>query len=338
METYPRYTLGPFWSSELNKDSQLNVFVSDKQFQIELKAHGFKKSPVLLADYLRHLERLKPDYLPESEDDFEDPLEELADWAMQSFMTIFQQIPPLNQHQKYSLQDCLFPEVLHYSLEADEHNLIPIFLDNVGRVRLLGALLPESKQAEYSAIPIYRPDEIEVPISMESCALPAVPRKVYINGQQLAFLKSVGAGDVDSTCRELKAYAKMQSTSFSEALNTCSLLGIVQILSSSRIVSLLLSYIDCDNRTLLCTGKDPQYVSMRRKWLDQITRSIEGLHTCGVVWGDAKPDNVLIDSQDDAYLIDFGGGYTRGWVDQEVANTVEGDLQGLQRLSKFLSQ
>lgn len=76
---------------------------------------------------------------------------------------------------------------------------------------------------------------------------------------------------------------------------------------------------------------------MRRKWLDQITRSIEGLHACGVVWGDAKPDNVLIDSQDDAYLIDLGGGYTKGWVDQEVANTVEGDLQGLQRVSEFLS-
>lgn len=337
METYPRYTLGPFWSSELNKDSQLNVFVSDKHFQIELKACNFKKSPALLADYLRFLDRLEPDYLPELEEDFEDPLEELADWALQSFMPIFQQIPPLNQHQKYSLQDCLFPEVFHYSLEADENNLVPIFLDNIGRERLLGALLPESEQVDYSAIPIYRPDEVEVPISMESGALPAVPRKVYINGQQLAFLKSVGAGDVDSTCRELKAYAKMQSTSLAESINTSSLLGIVQILSSGRIVGLLLSYIECNDRTLLCTGKGRQYVSMRRKWLDQITRSIKGLHTCGVVWGDVKPDNVLIDSQDDAYLIDFGGGYTRGWVDQELANTVEGDLQGLQRLSEFLS-
>ncbi|GKZ24855.1 hypothetical protein AbraIFM66951_001700 [Aspergillus brasiliensis] len=337
METYPRYTLGPFWSSKRNKDSQLNVFVSDKHFQIELEACNFQKLPALLADYLRFLQRLEPDYLPESDEDFGDPLEELADWALRSFKPIFQQIPRLNTCQTYTLHNCLFPEVFHYSLVADGGNLVPVFLDNIGRERLMGALLPESEQVHYSAIPVYRPDEIEVPISLESSALPAVPRKVYINGQQLAFLKSVGAGDVNSTCRELKAYAKIQSTSFSEAINTCRLLGIVQIPSSGRTVGLLLSYIACDNRTLLCTGKDPQYASLRQKWLGQVTRSIERLHSCGVVWGDVKPDNVLINLQGDAYLIDFGGGYTKGWVDAELANTPEGDLQGLQRLSRFLS-
>ncbi|OJJ66271.1 hypothetical protein ASPBRDRAFT_49161 [Aspergillus brasiliensis CBS 101740] len=337
METYCRYTLGPFWSSEFNKDSQLNIFVSDKHFQIELEACNFENSPALLADYFRLLQRLEPDYLPELDEEFEDPLEELADWALQSFKPLFQQIPPLNTCQTYTLRNCLFPEVFHYSLVANEDNLVPVFLDNIGRERLMGALLPESEQVDYSAIPVYRPDEIEVPISLECGALPAVPRKVYINGQQLAFLKSVGAGDVNSTCRELKAYAKIHSTSLSVAINTCRLLGIVQIPSSGRIVGLLLSYIACDNRTLLCTGKDPQYASLRQKWLDQVTRSIERLHSCGVVWGDAKPDNVLIDIQDDAYLIDFGGGYTRGWVDAELANTAEGDLQGLQRLSEFLS-
>ncbi|GKZ31959.1 hypothetical protein AbraIFM66950_000958 [Aspergillus brasiliensis] len=337
METYSRYTLGPLWSSEFSKDSQLNVFVSDKHFQIELEARNFESSPAHLADYLRLLQRLEPDYLPELDEEFEDPLEELADWALRSFKPIFQQIPPLNTCQAYTLHDCLFPENFHYSLVAEEDNLVPVFLDNIGQERLMGALLPEWEQVDYSAIPVYRPDEIEVPISLESGALPAVPRKVYINGQQLAFLKSVGAGDVNSTCRELKAYAEIHSTSLAEAINICRLLGIVQIPSSGRIVGLLLSYIVCDNRTLLCAGNDPQYVSMRRKWLDQITRSIERLHNCGVVWGDVKPGNVLIDLQDDAYLIDFGGGYTRGWVDAEVANTPEGDLQGLQRLSVFLS-
>jgi Lipopolysaccharide kinase (Kdo/WaaP) family len=335
MET-PRYTLGPFWSSERNKDSQLNVFVSNKHFQIELKASNFEKSPTLLADYLRHLEHLDPEYLPEQEVDFEDPLEELADWALQCFLPVFREIPPLDIHQKYTLHDCLFPEVFHYSLYADQSQLLPVFLDKSGSGRFMGALLPESEEVDYSTFPIYRPDEIEIPISDKSIALPAVPRKVFIKGQQVAFMKSVGAGDVNSTCRELKAYARIQAASFSEPINTCRLLGIVQIPSSGRIVGLLLSYIESNNKTLLCMGKDPQYTSMRQKWLTQITRSIERLHTCGAVWGDVKPGNVLIDTQDDAYLIDFGGGYTRGWVEKELANTAEGDLQGLQRISKFL--
>lgn len=53
METYPRYTLGPFCSSELNKVSQLNIFISDKHFQIELKAYksGSSESGLWLAHF-----------------------------------------------------------------------------------------------------------------------------------------------------------------------------------------------------------------------------------------------------------------------------------------------
>jgi Ser/Thr protein kinase RdoA (MazF antagonist) len=38
------------------------------------------------------------------------------------------------------------------------------------------------------------------------------------------------------------------------------------------------------------------------------------LHNKGRVWGDAKPDNVLIRENGDVVLIDFGGGFTLGWV------------------------
>ncbi|KAJ5266499.1 hypothetical protein N7478_009307 [Penicillium angulare] len=333
------YTLGPFRSSVHDKDSQLNVFASNKHFQIELKAANFEKSPTLLADYLRYLEHLEPDYLPESDEEFdsEDPLEELAEWVLECFLPIFREIPPSDIHQKYTLHDCLFPEVFHYSLDVHQDKLSPIFLDKAGEKRFLGALIPE--QVDYSTFPIYRPDQIEISILDDSNTLPAVPRKVYIQGQhiQVAFLKSVGAGDVNSICRELNAYTKIQSALFSKPINTSRLLGIVRIPSSGRIVGLLLSYIESkDNKTLLCMGQDPQYVSMGQKWLSQITQSIEGLHVCGAVWGDAKPDNVLIDTHFDAYLIDFGGGYTRGWVDKELANTAEGDLQGLQRITEFL--
>ena len=335
----PRYTLGPFRSSVNDKDSQLNVFVSNKHFQIELKASNLEKSPTLLADYLKHLEHLEPHYLPSPDEEFDwdDPLEELAEWVLGSFYPIFRQIPPLDKRRKYTLHDCLFPEVFHYSLEVQQEKLSPIFLDNVGDKRFLGALLPE--QVDYSTFPIYRPDQIDVSVSEDCDTLPAIPRKVYIQGQQdkVAFLKSVGAGDVNSTCRELEAYSKIQSSLTSNPLNTSRLLGIVRIPSSGRIAGLLLSYIESrEDETLLCIGKDPQYASMVQKWLSQITQSIEGLHDCGAVWGDAKPDNVLIDTQYDAYLIDFGGGYTRGWVDKELSNTAEGDLQGLQRISEFL--
>ncbi|KAI1118288.1 hypothetical protein F5Y14DRAFT_463317 [Nemania sp. NC0429] len=79
-----------------------------------------------------------------------------------------------------------------------------------------------------------------------------------------------------------------------------------------------------------CTNED------RGRWLRQIRGSVQSLHAAGVVWGDAKPSNVLIGEDGNAYLIDFGGSYTQGWVDEDKMETVEGDLQGLERIEKFL--
>jgi hypothetical protein len=39
---------------------------------------------------------------------------------------------------------------------------------------------------------------------------------------------------------------------------------------------------------------------------------------------------------DDAWVIDFGGSYTEGWVDEELKETPEGDEQAVARILKFL--
>ena len=72
------------------------------------------------------------------------------------------------------------------------------------------------------------------------------------------------------------------------------------------------------------------------KWTGQIKQAIDHLHQKGLVWGDAKAANVLVDEQDNAVLIDFGGGFTEGWVDIGNHGTVCGDLQGLKRIISFM--
>lgn len=93
-------------------------------------------------------------------------------------------------------------------------------------------------------------------------------------------------------------------------------------------MGLLLTYMDCQfTTTLACAAGDPEAVlSSKRKCVDQVQDISLKLHEAGIVWGDAKLDNVLVDKNGDACIIDFGGGYTRGYVDKEKAGTVEGDL------------
>lgn len=54
--------------------------------------------------------------------------------------------------------------------------------------------------------------------------------------------------------------------------------------------------------------------------------------------GDVKSDNVLIDGQDDAWVIDFGGGYTEGWVDKECSETLAGDAQELTNILRLIGE
>lgn len=76
---------------------------------------------------------------------------------------------------------------------------------------------------------------------------------------------------------------------------------------------------------------------LRKRWAAQISDTVKILHNHGIVWGDAKADNILIDVQNNAWVIDFGGSYTVGWVDTGLAGTPDGDLQGLSKILSILS-
>ncbi|KAG9252907.1 uncharacterized protein F5Z01DRAFT_689593 [Emericellopsis atlantica] len=77
-------------------------------------------------------------------------------------------------------------------------------------------------------------------------------------------------------------------------------------------------------------------VQRRQKWIRQIREVVHTLHAKEIIWGDGKASNVIIDEQDDVWLIDFGGGWTYSWVDEELVNTIEGDALAISKLSEFL--
>ena len=336
-----KYEIGPFWSSERNTDVQLNLYVSDQHFRIDLFTANFEASQRVLKEYLLHVEHSDPEYIPPlpdnpDEDDMVDPIDEFYEWATKPFLPLFREIPLLDKDRVYTLQDCLFPKQLRYTLQLAGEELVPTPLDSTASGRPVGALLPPSKKPNKSLFPVYRPNDIHVTLSDDAVALPPQPGKVYIEGRNECFLKIINPGDVGMTVRELSTYTKIHSAGLGDDVYVSKLLGIVEDEQTSRTVGLLLLYIECENKTLLCARRNAGYASQREKWLHQITNSVHELHKHEIVWGDAKPDNVLIDRRSDAYLIDFGGGYTKRWVDKELVNTAKGDLQGLQRIKEYI--
>lgn len=161
------------------------------------------------------------------------------------------------------------------------------------------------------------------------------PYKV-IAGGNLCFYKSLlDDDDKRKAIREMDIYKRMENSNlFCNQVQVSRLYGVV--MQEYWLLGLLLSFINCENRTLECAvGHGTSAV--RLKWGEQVSSTLARLHEAGIVWGDAKAANVLVDEDDSAWIIDFGGGYTQGWVKKEHMETIEGDREGLEKINELLS-
>lgn len=71
---------------------------------------------------------------------------------------------------------------------------------------------------------------------------------------------------------------------------------------------------------------------LHKKWEQQVTATVEVVHAHDIIWGDVNAGNVVIDEALDAWVIDLGGMNNPEFVDDDKAETVEGDWQGVRRL------
>jgi serine/threonine protein kinase len=116
--------------------------------------------------------------------------------------------------------------------------------------------------------------------------------------------------------------------------NIVQLIGLVEADNhQAKIEGMLIEYID-NARSL----RDIPDISTQEceRWTGQIKEAVHYLHHEGLVWGDAKAANVLVRQNADAVLIDFGCGFTSGWVDAANQDTASGDLQGSERIISFM--
>ncbi|KAI1817901.1 hypothetical protein GGS20DRAFT_530121 [Poronia punctata] len=82
----------------------------------------------------------------------------------------------------------------------------------------------------------------------------------------------------------------------------CRLYGVVQV--EEGLVGMRFDWIDMKT-VLSATLASEMTVDIRRRRARQTKATIGWLHACGIVWGDAKDTNVLIDKGENAWAIDF---------------------------------
>ncbi|KAG7294462.1 hypothetical protein NEMBOFW57_004535 [Staphylotrichum longicolle] len=297
------------------------VFIrcNGREFHIQLSPFFFSDSPLITSRYLKFIAALRDRGRLEEDEDPEDIKARFYDWLMAVFEPIFSKlapdVPPFfdpdmikRGEAKPLLSEYLFPEVHWCRLEAENDK----------------------------PFPIHMPDE-------EKQALDDKPTRVLVDldgsgNMTTCFFKEFGAGAFMALEKELEAHLRLLKSDVALEARVARLLGVVAA-EDDRLAGILLTYVNCrrENDGILdgiYRRRTP--IALRERWVSQIREAVQQLHVGGVIWGDATADNVLIDKNNDAWLIDFGGGHTEGWVDKEKADTEEGDLQGVERIAEYL--
>ncbi|PWY95618.1 hypothetical protein BO94DRAFT_552491 [Aspergillus sclerotioniger CBS 115572] len=79
---------------------------------------------------------------------------------------------------------------------------------------------------------------------------------------------------------------------------------------------------ECNFCTLQYALGPETSLELRKQWDSQVTSTLDGLHEAGI----------------NAWIVDFWGGYTRGWVEMCRMETVEGDREGIAKIREILYQ
>jgi hypothetical protein len=234
-----------------------------------------------------------------------------------------------------SLQRLLFPGVIYFRLDAPGQcaSLIPI---NAGEGYSAEPTIDEDFEEELKLredLPRFTPDEIKI-THLFGHGANSVTAVVQAGGREM-FCKACGTGLCNSGQREELPRMIDILNAFPDPsmIEVPQLLGYVHHKDTKQILGFVRQWIP--GRTLDDVTITPE---KGQKWIKQISQTIERLYQHGIVWGDGKPNNIVIDEKDDAWLIDFGGGTTKGWVDEELAETTEGDKQALRRIVEYLDK
>lgn len=324
----PTATVARVMFSDRNTDSNLVIMFNAMRLHVDIRASNLEKSPRILNEYLHYLKVLEAFELDGlTVDDFED-------WVMEACLPTFLQLQRPNLPPALTLVDYLHPKTHFYTLCADNHNAFTLKETDKDPNPHLP---PGTRVGEQflSVWPSFTASQILIHADKTEELLATTPRKVKVEGNEpTLFLKHFDRSHSKQAKRELQTYAKLKQDHLSH-LRVSRLFGVV-LNDSGLLLGLLLSHIDCDSETLESAVRRGASLSKRQRWAAQITETLNHMHAAGIIWGDAKAANVLIDAHDDAYVVDFGGSYTEGWVERELAGTIEGDEQGLRKIVEYI--
>lgn len=269
----------------------------------------------------------------------EEPIIALKRWMLAPFADIFEQRASADQIKvEQKLDEWFSGPTLFYSLAIEDDDLIAREEKAAPDLeRRMQALVPHIAMPQYITkldIPLIPASDVTVLACSDEPA-PYHPCRVRI-GQETFFLKMCDPTQPQPTKRELKLLKEIESKGLHQQFKVPLVKHLIGH-RDSRTEILGFTMTEIDTPTPLTTLLDEDIPALKRaRWAQEADRIRSILHANGIIWGDAKADNFIVDAREDLWIIDFGGSYTEGWVDPGLAETREGDEMGLEKIVNAL--
>lgn len=239
--------------------------------------------------------------------------------------------PTHHQGTKCTLYKVLNPETILLQLVTDSDNPRLIKRHNNDLASHNFDLMDKT---DYNVtVPTFSPSQVEVLNKVVSNRI----MKVRVNEEVLCCkLAALGFNGIS---REIQVLNEINNVHLNSSSRVPRLKGLVG--STEGVLGFVMDYIDVSPQDphLGVFEKRIEEVtrSRRERWAEQIKNTLDDLHQNGLVWGDAKPSNILLDRKDNIWIADFGGSRTEGWVDATCQESTRGDEQAIQRICHFLN-
>ncbi|KAG8160854.1 hypothetical protein KVR01_009118 [Diaporthe batatas] len=254
-------------------------------------------------------------------------------------------LPPTKQQTLQQWYDCKTHffnlEIAEQGVEAAELTSSEDLEERMTKLR--PHLAPIPKYISNIDMPWYSSASLEVIASADTPS-PYHPCLVaHAQSGEKMFFKTVDNNNTQPIKREIDILAKIERKGLRKILHCPKLLGIVTcdtpIVSGKNNRSSIMGFLQTaiDEPIPLTTKLDSAVPQDKRDaWARKADDARKILHENGIIWGDAKADNFMVDAKDNLWIIDFGGSYTEGWVDPDIAETKEGDNMGVEKIVNAL--
>lgn len=306
----------------------LSVRVRSAIFSIQVSPENFLNSPIALKTLRIHMESL----LSDTDNSESVELWDYLDWIVATFLPSFQHLAPAVRHSgKLTLAHLYMRQ--HHECQLHVEDETP----SAGRISSVEPIASDEWEEEPydvkgSLFPTLALSDIEVSYDDPTTVFEIMPEKVIFQNHEL-FWKPCYVPEL--SVQEIDKHARIAQAGLPPGqLCTSRLYGVV-LSAKGSIRGLLYHWIEvADTLTWAIDERTP--FETRDKYASQITLTLNSLHQLDIVWGDVKAENVVIDKDGNAIVIDLEGGSTRNWVDKDLAGTIDGDLQGLERLMDYI--